>query len=152
MMELHTQKPTDTRSLRAFLGKCRVFQGLNEIELATLVGLSHLQSFDEGDLIIKQGSAGDAYYIIYDGVVEVSKLDRGGQGHAVATLEPTDVFGEIALAQKRPRTANVTVTEDTTLLRFAFQDFEKVQQLAPEMAKKILDNMRKIMTERNWAM
>jgi CRP-like cAMP-binding protein len=145
---------TDNRTLRTFLAKCRVFQGLNEIEIATLTGLGLVESYEEGDLIMKQGSAGDSFYVILTGSAEVKKLDKAGrQSVVIAHLNRGDVFGEIALAQHRPRTATVVVIDDDSkLIRFTFQDFEKLEKTMPETAKHILDNIKKIISERAWAM
>ena len=73
-----------------------------------------------GEVVIRQGDAGDRYYVIGSGELEVSV-----DGSPVRTLEARDGFGEIALLRDVPRTSTVTAVTDVRLYaleRDAFLD------------------------------
>ena len=66
----------------------------------------------EGETVIEQGAAGDCFYVVASGSVEVVH-----DGRRVATLGPGDGFGEIALLSDRPRTASVLAAEPMEAFR-----------------------------------
>lgn len=89
-----------------------------------LTALEHLArslepvTFEAGARIITQGEAGDAFYIIESGQVEIVH-----DGHREATLGPGDGFGEIALLRDRPRTASVVALEPVAGFRLLREPF-----------------------------
>jgi hypothetical protein len=64
-----------------------------------------------GTVVVREGDAGDAYYLVQGGQLEVSV--QGNPARVV--LGPGDGFGEIALLRDVPRTATVRATEDCRL-------------------------------------
>ena len=71
-----------------------------------------------GDVVFRQGDAGDLFYLVDDGRCEIA-ID----GEKVADAWPGESFGEIALLRDVPRTATVTAAEDTSLLALDRDEF-----------------------------
>jgi len=77
-----------------------------------------------GDAVIRQGETADRFFIIESGAFEVTQVPpSGGAPVALRTLGPDDVFGEIGLLNRTPRTATVTARADGLLLALDRDDF-----------------------------
>jgi predicted MFS family arabinose efflux permease len=71
-----------------------------------------------GDVVFRQGDAGDLFYLVENGRFEIAV-----DGEKVADASPGEAFGEIALLRDVPRTATVTAVEDSTLLALERDEF-----------------------------
>jgi CRP-like cAMP-binding protein len=80
--------------------------------------------FKAGDVIIRQGEAGDYFYMIRDGQCTVTRTTAANpEGSPLAELGSGDSFGEEALISERERNATVTMSTDGTLMRLSKADF-----------------------------
>jgi CRP-like cAMP-binding protein len=80
-------------------------------ELAEKIG----QTFLEGDVVFKQGAAGDTMFIIHTGALAVIR-ETEGTSTVVARLNPGEFVGEMALVDQEPRSATVKAMEETVLV------------------------------------
>jgi CRP-like cAMP-binding protein len=69
--------------------KIPFFSGLSREDLARIVAELQAERFDTGQVIVKQGEAGDALYIVQSGVVEVALEHDGLRVESVAILDPS---------------------------------------------------------------
>jgi putative ABC transport system ATP-binding protein len=109
-----------------FLNKCSVFEGATPALLKDVAAQMKTESFATGEDIIRQGDAGDKFYIIRTGRVEVSKVTDGRSETAI-TLGPGAAFGELALLHDAPRAATVTATEPVAVLSLTKPIFDEVR-------------------------
>ncbi len=96
----------------ALLRRLRLFETLDPPLMEALARAASWISVPEGEVIIREGDAGDSFYILETGAVAVS---QGGVRIRTLTA-PGDGFGEIALLRDVPRTATVVAAIDAVLL------------------------------------
>ena len=81
-------------------------------------------SLKAGDVVIRQGDAGDYFYIIRDGRCLVTRTTKTKpDGVKLAELGPGDSFGEEALISNKERNATITLLTRGTLMRMSKDDF-----------------------------
>ena len=95
-----------------------------------------VERFSPGTPIFQEGDPGTCMYVILDGEVIVS-----ADGKELATLGKDEIFGEMSLIDKRPRSATVTTRTDCTL---AAVDERQFLYLVHETPTFSLDVMRVI--------
>ena len=109
--------PAESHELR-ILGSIPIFSPLPGMTLEHLATRLVPLRLDPGTMIVRKGDAGDRFYIVVEGTVEISE-----DGAAIGTLEPGDYFGEIALLRDVPRTATVTAATSVVLYALDREDF-----------------------------
>ena len=89
-----------------------------------------------GRLLTEQGTIGREFFLIVDGQASVKRNNR-----KVATLGPGQYFGELALLDRRPRSASVTSDTEMTLLVLGQRQFNGVLDSVPPLSRKLLSAM-----------
>jgi CRP-like cAMP-binding protein len=87
-------------------------QPLSNLEVSFLASLSTSRKIDGGDTIFSEGDAGDAMYVVLDGRVVISKFLTGAGIEALAVLGRGEIFGEMALIDRLPRSADAVAHEE----------------------------------------
>lgn len=86
-------------------------QRLSGLEINFLASLSQERKFKPGDVIFREGEPGDAMWVVLEGRVMISKDIPGAGEEALAFLERGDYFGEMALIDNQPRSADAKAHE-----------------------------------------
>jgi CRP-like cAMP-binding protein len=100
----------------SLLGRTPMFAGLDQTELLGLGACARRRIYQKGEHIFHQGDPGDAVFVLVGGRVKVVFASQEGDEMILATLQPPDVFGELALIDGGPRSASIQTLEPTTVL------------------------------------
>ena len=120
-----------------FLKRVSWFQDLDNKSLDAISNAAVEQSYQPGQLIMRQGDTGVGAFIIRSGKVEVVQ-ERDGKESKLATLGPGDVVGEMALLDEFPRSASVRAVEPTTALGIQRWHFKGILESHPQLALALL--------------
>lgn len=119
------------RTLSSHLRKAPVFSGLSSEFLEDLKDKVSIIPFKKGDLIFRQGSDGDAFYLVRYGFVKITLADSRGLEKVVAYLGEGHYFGEMALIGDEKRSATASALNRTELIKISRKDFEAILEDQP---------------------
>lgn len=98
------------------------------------------KKYEDGEMIVKQGEKGDTMFVVQQGRVEVL-VDGQGGAVVLSVLEAGEVFGEMALFTRKPRSATVRAKGEARVLTVDKRGFFKRVQEDPSLAFRILQKM-----------
>jgi CRP/FNR family transcriptional regulator, cyclic AMP receptor protein len=113
-----------------------LFSALDEKDLTSLADEFNERRFAPGQTIALEGAGGLMFFVVESGEASVEV-----HGEEVASLGPGDSFGEIALIDRRPRTATVTAKTDLVTYGLPVFVFRPFVEGRPEVAWKLLEQM-----------
>ena len=97
------------------------------------MNITSVEHCEAGDVLIEEGSTSETMYIALEGMLSVS---RGGQ--EITVLESGKHVGEMALLNKRPRSATVRAVEPSRLLKLERAGFTQLLLSEPLIGAKLL--------------
>jgi CRP-like cAMP-binding protein len=115
-----------------------LFASLGDDDARALRRLLKPRALKRGDVLFRQGDAGNAMYLIGEGRVAIYITDEDGQQVTLAELARGDFFGEMALIEGKPRTACARALEATRLASLSRDDFIAFVRLNPGVALAML--------------
>jgi len=130
------------------LKDCFLFKDLDEKEIEILASLFYEKKLSAGKTVFVEQMPGESLYLIKSGRVKISKLIAEGDEKILVTLNPQDVFGEMAILDGAPRSATARVEDDAVLLSIKKSDYEKLCAAKPKIALTVMRNIIKVFSAR----
>ena len=110
--------------LKEILEGVELFDGLSDDDLDQVAAICKERSIPRGDLLVKEGDAGEELFIITGGFVEVL-LETPRR--VVVNLGTGQITGEMALVDGGPRSASLRAISDLTVVQVIHRsDFDKL--------------------------
>ncbi len=110
-----------------------LFEHLSFVELTKVMNLVVVESYRAGDRIIADGEPGRKLFVCMNGSVDVIK-----NGQTLTTLESGSFFGEMALIDNAPRSADVITRTDLKVITLDREDFYRLIRTEPHLAVRLL--------------
>lgn len=147
-MEKLTMGDNEFGLLARVLRKVDFFAPMTVGQMEKVLKYIMLYSYASDETVFKQGSFGDAFYVVHEGRVAV-RIKKGFFSFAktVTTLGPGDFFGEMALLTSDARNATVMALEPTKLFVLLRSEFQFVLNENPSFH----DEVKKIAARRKFA-
>lgn len=109
-----------------------LFADLDERALQAVAVLAHETTAKAGDVLMLEGEPGDVFFVIVDGTVRIERGER-----TIRSLTAGGYLGEIALYDRRPRTATATCVTDVRLFAIRAHEFERLMETLPAVDRRI---------------
>jgi CRP/FNR family transcriptional regulator, cyclic AMP receptor protein len=124
-------------------------RGLSAGEMKLLATFSSEEKFREGSMIFREGEKGDKLYIVLDGRVRISKFIPGVGEEALAVLDRGDFFGEMALIDDKPRSADAKSHDgDATVLSIDRATLNEILSMDPHASLQFLNLLCRMISRR----
>ena len=120
------------------------FTDFSDMELVRLLKICHTRKFTKDETIFSEGELGDRFYILLSGQVEITK-QRRDRVESLMTVHAGECFGEMAIVDAEPRSADVHALSDATLIEVNAQIIKNVNDV---LALKIFRKLAILVTQK----
>ena len=129
---------TNMKETLSKVRRIEFFSDFSDIELLRLLKICHTRKYSDGETIFSQGERGDRLYVLIMGQVEIIKHREEQGAELLATMNAGDCFGEMALVDQEPRSADARAKGDTMIIEVNDQIINDINDiLALKLFRKI---------------
>ncbi len=117
-----------------FLARVPIFESCTPAQIASILALAQEHAYTPGQIIVTQGTPGQAFYLITSGRVAIER-----DGLALGAFGQGDFFGEMSLLDSAPRSATIRAIDLTRCLMLSSWDFKSLLESHPAIAIRLLE-------------
>ena len=132
----------------AFLREVRLFKDIAEPELKVLGQSLQERPLKRGQVLVREGEAGEEMFVVLRGSMVISKAVTGRVEQVLARIGPGDFFGEMSLFDRSPRSATVQTDSDATVLMLDREALRRLTELSPRAAAAFFHALVQVFIER----
>ena len=125
--------------IRELLTTNSLFRDLADEVIDNIADLAVTRELAAGQILFSKGDSGDALYGVMSGRIRISAGAPSGKEVVLNTIEAGQVFGEIALLDGQPRTADAVAAVNSELMRIRRRDFIHYMESEPRLATHLLE-------------
>ena len=129
------------------LRRIRILADFSNAQLAHLAEFMEFEEAPQDTVVVTQGGVGDAMYLVVSGELRARSM-ASGRETVLATFSAGDFFGDMALFDMGPRSADVVANVDSTLLKIGAASFYRLIREAPELATPFLQMTTRTLSAR----
>lgn len=125
-----------------------IFRDLDDSELAEFADVCTSHEYQSGEVIFREGEAGNRLYLIIAGEVRISRQIPGSGEEALAVLKAGALFGDMAVFDRSERSTDAFSNGGTTVLTISRTDFEMVLDFNRDLSHKVLWAVVRLLSSR----
>ncbi|MBI9112476.1 Crp/Fnr family transcriptional regulator [Maridesulfovibrio ferrireducens] len=120
------------------LGQINLFAGLSESQLEKLDSIAIPRKLVRGEQIFLMGQEASGFYSVEDGRIKIYRESLSGKEQIIHIFGCGEIFGEVPVFQGTSYPASAVTLEDSTVLYFSRERFEKIIKEDPSLAMSML--------------
>ncbi len=128
----------DPQALRA----CALFQSLPADRVRRIADIATHRDLPAGAIIFREGESGDEMYVVIAGKVRISKRVAGVGEEALGILEPGSHFGEMAMVDDSPRSADAIAHTACALAVIRRDELDQLMFVDKDLAYETNDKIK----------
>lgn len=129
--------------------KTKLFEGLEQSELKALINKGELKSYEQGDLIVKEGEESDSFYCVVSGAVDIMLASvPAADPVTITTLEEGGIVGEMVLVKKNIRSASALAAKKSELLCWHYSQCLDLFNSNPNLGYKMMRNLASLVANK----
>jgi CRP/FNR family cyclic AMP-dependent transcriptional regulator len=132
-------RPMDHESRRRLLLSSPLFDALPREALDDILTQSIEKSVRRGQLVLQKGDEGSYMVAVLSGRIRISATSPDGREVTLNMIDAGEVFGELALLDGKPRSADATALEDSTLIYVERRHFLRHLTSSNDLALRVID-------------
>lgn len=117
-----------------FLARVPIFESCSPEQIASILSVAQEHTYAPGQIIVTQGTPGQAFYLITGGRVAIER-----DGQPLGAFGSGDFFGEMSLLDNAPRSATIRAIDETHCLMLSSWDFKSLLEKMPSIAIRLLE-------------
>ena len=125
-----------------------LFQGLARNQLKTLLTMGQREIFDQGDVLVRDGSAEQGLYVIMKGKARISLSTQSDEEMVLVDVGVGETFGEASLLIDAPHPPTVTALEPMDVLRFTRQSLMELMTTDSGLAAHLWHRLARLLSDR----
>lgn len=138
------QVSTNHRDTLNRLRRISFFSDFSDLELVRLLKICHTRKFGDGETLFREGEPGNRLYVLLAGKVDIVK--RRDEGVEVLTsIQPGNCFGEMAIVDAEPRSADARASGDLMVIEVHAQILNDINDI---LALKIFRKIAILVTQK----
>jgi SulP family sulfate permease len=129
------------------LADASIADGMTTIEVEQLAATMTERYYQSGELIFAEGDSKTEMLIVLRGAVTIrQQIGAGEKSKRVFTYGPGSLIGELALLDRKPRSASAWADMETLLLCLDPEEFTSLKEQSPQLALKLAENMARVVS------
>nr|5K8S_A Chain A, CAMP-dependent protein kinase regulatory subunit [Plasmodium falciparum 3D7]5K8S_B Chain B, CAMP-dependent protein kinase regulatory subunit [Plasmodium falciparum 3D7] len=124
------------------LSHVNILKDMDPYERCKVADCLKSKSYNDGEIIIKEGEEGDTFFILIDGNAVASKDNK-----VIKTYTKGDYFGELALLKNKPRAATIKAQNFCQVVYLDRKSFKRLLGPIEDILHRNVENYKKVLNE-----